>query len=461
MIEPVDFWRMLLLPNAIIISLGLAFIFLLANLTKIKYLPFPLLFLSYLVGETIVVLCLQFESFLMGRFWWPLFPLGAILAILYLILSFFRLKIKIKLPSKFWLFLLFLLMIIFFTLPNIRLAYFNLLQAWDARSVWFFHGKGFYFDNQIDPSFLTNPAYGPEWFHPDYPPAIGLLACFHAHYLGHWHEILNKSFIYFHWLFSLFSLFSLYQAISISPVISLVATIIFQGLFSLNAHWGLADSFWAISFLAGVVLMIRGWLEAEKDDFAGLDYLGAIFPFILAALTKQEGTVAVLLMFLIFPFLIWRGRLAKLWSSFFLMMLSLILFVSPWYIFTFLHGIHSEPKLSLFAFLHFDPKTIFDRIKIIWTLPFKMKLVPWPLFFFLIFCLLASFLNLLFNRKRMKSFFPEIFLFCHFFSYGFILFLIYLSTPHPIDWHLWTSFERTIIPLEMEVITLFVLLARS
>lgn len=468
MIEIRDIWQLIIFANGIIILVGFALIYLIAHLNKIKSIPFFLLPLSYLVGETIIILLLQFESFILGKFFWPLFPILALFAVFYLIFSFIfyfkpsKIKFKFrKPPAKFWFHLFFILIIIFFTIPNLRLAYFDLLTAWDARSIWFFHGKAFYYDNKIDASFLKNPAYGSEWSHPDYPPALPLLAAFHAHFLGRWHEVLNKSFVFWHWLFCLLSFYSLLQELSISPLISLMTTIIFQGLFSLNAHWGLADSFWSVLFVLGCLLIVKAWLLEAQDKLAKLCLQLSYFPLLLASLTKQEGTIAIIVLYLLAFLILWlnrhRGHLLQLIPLF---MLNLFL-ISPWYLFTYIHKISSKPSLSPLGFLRFNFKDLAERINLIFSIIPKMRLIPKTLLLFIFLCLLSCFFHLFLNRRKLRLFGPEIFLLSLFFTYGFILFLIYLSTPHPLEWHLWTSLERTVIPLEMIALTLFALIARN
>jgi len=63
---------------------------------------------------------------------------------------------------------------------------------WDARSIWFFHGKAIFFDGGLHPSdFWRNDEYG--WSHKPYPPLIPMLAARAAdHTLGSWNEFAPK-----------------------------------------------------------------------------------------------------------------------------------------------------------------------------------------------------------------------------------------------------------------------------
>ena len=66
------------------------------------------------------------------------------------------------------------------------------LVEWDARSIWFFHGKVIFFDGGLHPSdFWRNAEYG--WSHKGYPPLIPLLAARAADFtLGAWNEFAPK-----------------------------------------------------------------------------------------------------------------------------------------------------------------------------------------------------------------------------------------------------------------------------
>lgn len=66
------------------------------------------------------------------------------------------------------------------------------LVDWDARSIWFFHGKVIFFDGGLHPSaFWRNPEY--VWSHKDYPPLLPLLAARAADFtLGSWNEFAPK-----------------------------------------------------------------------------------------------------------------------------------------------------------------------------------------------------------------------------------------------------------------------------
>lgn len=69
------------------------------------------------------------------------------------------------------------------------------LTEWDARSIWFFHGKALFSDNRLTPDFFTNPAYA--WSHLDYPLWISAQAAWLALFQGEWNECAAKAFLLF------------------------------------------------------------------------------------------------------------------------------------------------------------------------------------------------------------------------------------------------------------------------
>ena len=65
------------------------------------------------------------------------------------------------------------------------------LMQWDARSIWFFHGKVIFFDGGLKPSpFWSNHAY--DWSHKDYPDLIPMLSARAAAFAGVWNEYAPK-----------------------------------------------------------------------------------------------------------------------------------------------------------------------------------------------------------------------------------------------------------------------------
>ena len=65
------------------------------------------------------------------------------------------------------------------------------LQAWDARSIWFFHAKRIFYDGGFEATRgWGNPAYA--FSHVDYPKLLPLLAAQAAYAAGFWNEYVPK-----------------------------------------------------------------------------------------------------------------------------------------------------------------------------------------------------------------------------------------------------------------------------
>ncbi len=67
------------------------------------------------------------------------------------------------------------------------------LVEWDARSIWFFHGKAIWCDQGIWPSFFADAHF--EWSHLDYPLLIPVQAALVALLRGAWSEMAVKAFL--------------------------------------------------------------------------------------------------------------------------------------------------------------------------------------------------------------------------------------------------------------------------
>jgi hypothetical protein len=67
------------------------------------------------------------------------------------------------------------------------------LVGWDARSIWFFHGKAIWAHRGVTGAFFAHPAYA--WSHPDYPLLIPSQAVVVAFLRGAWSEMAVRAFL--------------------------------------------------------------------------------------------------------------------------------------------------------------------------------------------------------------------------------------------------------------------------
>lgn len=123
------------------------------------------------------------------------------------------------------------------------------LQAWDARSIWFFQAKRIYFDGGFRlPGQWANPAY--LFSHLDYPKLLPLLAAEFAHVFGVWNEYIPKA-----------------------ALVALLAPVV-VGLAGVGRGGRLAMVFLAcVLLLGGKNLVWNGYMDAFSAMYGGLALL--------------------------------------------------------------------------------------------------------------------------------------------------------------------------------------------
>jgi hypothetical protein len=162
------------------------------------------------------------------------------------------------------------------------------LQAWDARSLWFFQAKLIHFNGGLDLAHedWTNPAYA--FIHADYPKLLPLLAAQIAGAAGHWNEFIPKGALSLLLVPVVLGLGALTGAHPFSA-----AAVFLFGTYLLGCRellWnGYADGYLAL--YAGVSsLFLARWLDSRRDvDLAlGVALIG------IAMSLKNEGALLAL-----------------------------------------------------------------------------------------------------------------------------------------------------------------------
>jgi hypothetical protein len=400
--------------------------------------------LSYLSGELFVVIFLIFSSLVFSKFLWP--GLWACLAGLFIFWLSQIIHHKRLAPSwrRRWKEALSfrtiapVLLILLVCLPNIKLAFYNSLDLHDARLIWFFHGKAFFYDDRIDPVYLANPEY--VWSQPKYPIFIPLLSVYHARFLGYWHEILNKSFVFFHWTVSLVLLYLLLRRRSIPPLFSLLAVVFLPTIFHKNAMVGYADSIWSLAFIIGIELCLSSMENRAKPAGRLLLLLGYGF-LSMAALTKNEGLAGSVIFIALYSV----AALAIRKHSFKTLLLSLgvyALLVLPWYVFAEIHNFPLYWPKPIFGFLRFSIREIMQRTRCIIIYPFRHHLLLPEMFAFMVGSLGLSLAILLGNIKRARQFLGSWLIFATNILMLVLYFIIYLGTPQQLEYDLTFALER-------------------
>jgi len=402
---------------------------------------------SYLLGELVVVLFLNLSSMLFGRFRWGLLWVTTAMGLLFLAWKAVRTpnwKTILRDKSKEFfsppsLIPFFLILII--CVPNFVVSFYDVLVQWDPRSIWFFHGKAFFYDNRIDVAFLKNPVYAIN--HPNYPVFIPLLSVFHMHFLGSWHEILNKSFIFFHWLAALNLLYIIWKALGVLPFFAFMGVSFLQFIHAPYAVWGLGDSLWSLALIMAMSLCFF-LIERGDSDAGRLNALLGVLFLGMAAYVKEEGLMGATIFLGVY--LLGCRFAGKSRFRYALRLVPLFAAIAAtWYGFVALRGIKSSRPVEILGFLRYGLADLVKRTVIIFHVPFASKLmIPWQ-FYFAAAAAAFSLIYLLVRLRACREFATSWMIMATFWLIFLAYYLIFLGTPMPLEWHLLTSLERVVV----------------
>jgi hypothetical protein len=159
---------------------------------------------------------------------------------------------------------------------------FEPLQAWDARSIWFFQAKQIYYTGGLNIARdWTNPAY--EFSHVDYPKLLPLLAAEFAQAWGMWNEYIPKAGLLMLLAPIVMGLFGVVGNLNLSAVF-LSAVFLLGGK---ELLWnGYGDGYLALYGGLSLLFLAR-WLDERShlDLVSGIIFLGVAFNL------KNEGTL--------------------------------------------------------------------------------------------------------------------------------------------------------------------------
>ena len=306
------------------------------------------------------------------------------------------------------------------------------IKAWDARSIWFFHAKRIFIDNNL---YAQLDGYA-DWSHNDYPPLLPSLAASIAKSFGFWNEYLPRIsvllalfpiLLILKWIFNNQLAFNLWVlGILITCKISLI-----------NGHM---DALLAIYIATGCLLLSQIYLDTKNKS----QYY---FPLILILsslpLIKNEGLVATL----IFMFLL-MARINKETLYVILSILTLSIYLFFWKYHLILNSIHSDlftsDILTKFTQRALNPEDIVLIIK-------KVMKQLW-FFLFIFFAFLIK------NKKIEKI---TLIFICFILAYLSAIFLVYMCSPYDLNWHLKSSIKRTMLPISVSILSMLIYLQFS
>ena len=309
------------------------------------------------------------------------------------------------------------------------------LTAWDARSIWFFHGKMiFYNDGFTRTAGWTDPAV--QFSHIEYPKLAAALSAQFARLAGFWNEHFPKAALLALLVPALFAVQSFFSARRAGWFL-LVACLLF------GLRWwlwnGYMDGYLAL-YAALSALYLGRWLDAGdvQDGYAGMICLGMVGDL------KTEGTLFILVIAICLIALRYRLRNTPVFRSsgalprgFWLLMLFSALGPVLWQLIKWRWGISNAMPLDLARI----PARLADGSLnlILGTLLLKNG-VALALGFFVAVLGAARAYRLRPAPSVWLAFLTSVLYFAG-------MTVVYLATSNELPWHLATSSERTMLPV--------------
>jgi len=308
-------------------------------------------------------------------------------------------------------------------------------EDWDPRSIWLFHAKRIYLEGTL---YAQLDDYAP-WSHNDYPVLVPLLMASAAKLVGQWNELFPKA---------------------IAPLLLLPALLLIGS--------SLRSRQWLALFVLGLLLMggemlVNGYLDVAVAVYAvaalatamrlrearvaprGVDLLAFALVIAVLSLLKNEGVVVagVVVGFVLFEALVRERRLYwKVALAFVVAVLPLL----AWMFAVSSAGVGNDlattdMKAQAWARLSEQGGS---------ALILKRLLVPeWVLLPLLVMAVMW--------RRSVRQ--PTVVVaILAALAYGVVLYLVYLGTPHDLNWHLRTSVSRTLMPVMLLLVYALVVL---
>ena len=313
--------------------------------------------------------------------------------------------------------------LILFLLALIIISLGTPTDSWDARSIWLFKAKEFFYDHSII-SIKNNYA---EFSHNNYPSIAPAFAAGLSTLIGHWNEIYPKAGFTLMFIPPLIIISRFFDnnffLISISIILFIV------GKFLVN---GELDGLVALYFVSSVII-IYNLKNLNNDIF--YQCLILIFFLIILSLLKAEGIVLLLCSFIGSMFIFYKKKYLykNLIISFFVSIIPVLI----WNYFCIYNNIGNTNSNNIFNINDFANRILYLKNYI---LIFEYLLLNEKFLFGLILFLVST---IYIKNKDILIYVSSISL-----IYILFLFIIYLSTPLDLEWHL-NSANRIIKPIAL------------
>ncbi len=328
-----------------------------------------------------------------------------------------------------------------FFLPAVLQTLRGPLLAWDARSIWFFHGKAIWYGNGIQAAHFSDPRMA--LFHTDYPLLIPVQAAVLGVLNGGWSEMAVKSFL----------------LVNLAAYVGLLAAVLHRRCWPGTAAWGAAvltggfvqgayvngyaDNHYALPLAVAALLLV-----APPGPSAGSrDLPDALLLCGFALNVKNEAlwyTVLILVVAIAFR---GRPRLARgVWVPLVIGMIPLLL----WGGFKAVHGIEND--LGMTRHLAAPVEALRQCVDRLSEIRMAMGVVHgWmrtlPVAGLWLVLAGGAAYTARASGDAAARLVPshELVLWLLFFAVHALLFVTYGLTPYNVSWHLGTSLDRLLV----------------
>ena len=313
--------------------------------------------------------------------------------------------------------------LILFLLALIIISLGTPTDSWDARSIWLFKAKEFFYDHSLI-SVKNNYA---EFSHNDYPSIAPAFVAALSSLIGYWNEIYPKAGFTLMFIPPLIIISKFFDNNFFLISISIILFII--GKFLVN---GELDGLVALYFISSVII-IYNLKNLNNNIF--YQCLPLIFFLIILSLLKTEGTALLLCTFIgsMLTFYKKKYLCRNLIISFFVSIIPVLI----WNYFCIYNNIGNTNSNNIFNINDFTNRILYLKNYI---LIFEYLLLNEKFFFSLIVFLVST---IYIKNKDILIYVSSISL-----IYILFLFIVYLSTPLDFEWNL-NSANRIIKPIAL------------
>lgn len=300
----------------------------------------------------------------------------------------------------------------------------SLTNQWDARSLWLFKAKRIFIDESVI-SIKDNYAI---FSHPDYPNIGPAFVAGFSKLIGFWNEIFPKVGLTLMFVPGFIILNKFFNKNDYFLIIFLILFTI--GKFLVNGEMdGLVSIYFTLCVLTIYNLIVSG-----KNEI--LDFLTPVLLIIILSMLKMEGFILTLI--IIFTSIILAISKVNLNYK---IIFSLIVALIPaliWQIFTLTIDISNDNTPYNYNFENFSERV--SEIKNYFLIT-KYMILNEKFLLSIIFYIYAYFYS---KNKNIFFYGATIIL-----IYTTVLYIVYLSTPLDLDWHLNSSATRVVKPMAL------------